>query len=169
MRGLQAVLLAADLTSGVIYRIWDLPRTLVWEGCRCACINVDPMRSQWWLGEAVAEAAVATGGYSLAAAGDLDGSELARHIVLGRGYVAGNLVLALAHPELQLPLPQRSWHQSPDHRDRKAALAGAQNPRAASYPRCPGHCSRFLSSVASEHLDLAGCMEEVPSCTVIRT
>lgn len=72
------------------------------------------MRSQWWLGEAEVEAAAATGGYNLAADA-ADGSELARHIVLGRGYVADSR--ALAHPELQLPLRQRSWRQSPDHRD----------------------------------------------------
>lgn len=69
---------------------------------------MDPTRSRWWLGEAEVEAVVAVGGYSLAVAGDLGGSALARHIVLGRGYAAGSLALALAHPELQLRLPRRS-------------------------------------------------------------
>ena len=66
------------------------------------------MRSQWLLGEAAAEAVAADVGYNLAAADAAGGSGLARHIVLDRGYVAGSRELALAHPELQLPLPQRS-------------------------------------------------------------
>ena len=148
---------------------WDLPRTLVWEGCRCACINVDPMRSQWWSDEAVVEAVAAVVGYNLAAAGDLGGSAVARHIVLGRADVAGSRVLALAHLELQRLLPQRSWHQSLDLRGMPAAPAGARHPRAASCPRYPGHCSRFLSSGALEHWDPAGYMEEVPSYTATRT
>lgn len=66
------------------------------------------MRSQWLSGEAVAEAVAADVGYNLAAADAAGGSGLPRHIVLGRDYVADSCVLALAHPELQLPLPQRS-------------------------------------------------------------